>query len=148
MADSNWDTVTILRKKPEKASQLRTQQAVNKARRQGGEIETTAKYGAATNRKNATTLNTARLDRETEELKHDKIPQDVGKIIQQGRQTKGWTQKDLATFINEKPQVIQEYEQSKGVPNQAILGKIERAIGLRLRGAQKGQPLAPRTKKK
>ena len=31
--------------------------------------------------------------------------------------------------INEKPQVIQEYEQGKAVPNQNVLGKIERAIG-------------------
>lgn len=44
-----------------------------------------------------TTKNTAKLDRETEELRHDKIPLDVGKIIQQGRQGKGMSQKDLAT---------------------------------------------------
>lgn len=28
MADSDWDTVTILRKKPEKASQMKTQQVI------------------------------------------------------------------------------------------------------------------------
>jgi len=44
-----------------------------------------------------TTKNTAKLDRETEELRHDKIPLDVGKLIQQGRQGKGLSQKDLAT---------------------------------------------------
>ena len=55
--------------------------------------------GASQNKQHATTLNTAKLDRETEELKHDKITQDVGKLIQQGRQGKGWTQKDLATVI-------------------------------------------------
>lgn len=44
-----------------------------------------------------TTKNTAKLDRETEELRHDKIPLDVGKLIQQGRQSKGLSQKDLAT---------------------------------------------------
>ncbi|KAG7175842.1 Endothelial differentiation-related factor 1-like, partial [Homarus americanus] len=74
-------------------------------------------------------MNTAKLDRETEELKHEKISPDVGRLIQQGRQGKNWTQKDLATRINEKPQVIQEYEQGKAVPNQNVLGKIERAIG-------------------
>ncbi|KAF2363461.1 Cro/C1-type helix-turn-helix domain [Trinorchestia longiramus] len=147
MADSDWDTVTILRKKPEKASQLKTEQAVNKARRSGAPVETSSKFGAASNRRNPTTLNTARLDRETEELKHSKVSSDVSKLIMQGRQAKGWTQKDLATNINEKPQVIQEYEQGKGVPNQQILGKIERAIGMRLRGKEKGTPLAPRGKK-
>ncbi|XP_071521514.1 endothelial differentiation-related factor 1 homolog [Panulirus ornatus] len=148
MADSDWDTVTVLRKKPQKSSQLKSEQAVNQARRSGVQIETTAKYGAASNKQHGTSLNTAKLDRETEELKHEKLPQDVGRLIQQGRQAKQWTQKDLATHINEKPQVIQEYEQGKAVPNQNVLGKIERAIGLRLRGKEKGQALQPPGRKK
>lgn len=53
--------------------------------------------GAGTNKQHITTKNTAKLDRETEELKHDKIPLDVGKLIMQGRQSKGLSQKDLAT---------------------------------------------------
>ncbi|XP_076067530.1 multiprotein bridging factor 1 [Oratosquilla oratoria] len=148
MGDSDWDTVTVIRKKPQKASQLKSEQAVNQARRSGASVETTQKYGAASNKQHQTTLNTAKLDRETEELKHEKITQDVGKLIQQGRQAKGWTQKDLATRINEKPQVIQEYEQGKAVPNQNVLGKIERAIGLRLRGKEKGTALQPPGRKK
>lgn len=53
--------------------------------------------GAATNKQHGTSLNTAKLDRETEELKHEKVTVDVGRLIQKGRQGKGWTQKDLAT---------------------------------------------------
>lgn len=53
--------------------------------------------GGGANRQHVTTKNTAKLDRETEELKHDKIPLDLGKLIQQGRQSKGLSQKDLAT---------------------------------------------------
>lgn len=58
--------------------------------------------GAGTNKQFIATKNTAKLDRESEELKHDKIPLDVGKIIQQGRNAKGLSQKDLATvrFLN------------------------------------------------
>ena len=59
---------------------------------------------------------------------------DVGKLIQKGRQAKEMTQKDLATKICEKPQVVTEYESGKAVPNQAILGKLERALGIKLRG--------------
>lgn len=55
------------------------------------------KDGAATNKQHVITKNTAKLDRETEELKHDKIPVELGKIIQQGRSAKGLSQKDLAT---------------------------------------------------
>ncbi|MCL4150048.1 UNVERIFIED_CONTAM: hypothetical protein GTU68_041507, partial [Idotea baltica] len=105
--------------------------AVNKARRSGQQVETSQKYGAASNKQQQTSLNTAKLDRETEELKHEKITVDVGKLIQQGRQGKGWTQKELATKINEKPQVVQEYEQGKAVPNQNVLAKLERAVGMR-----------------
>lgn len=37
-------------------------------------------------------------------------------------------------MINEKPQVIQEYESGKAIPNQQIIGKLERALGTKLRG--------------
>lgn len=53
--------------------------------------------GAATNKHQVTTKNTAKLDRETEELKHEKVPIDLGRLIQQGRQAKGFNQKELAT---------------------------------------------------
>ncbi|UYV65262.1 EDF1 [Cordylochernes scorpioides] len=155
MAESDWDTVTYLRKKPPKAGQLRTQQAINQAQRQGAAIETTKKYNAGTNKQHSITRNTAKLDRETEELHHETVGLDVGRLIQQGRQNKGLTQKDLATRINEKQQVINEYEAGKAVPNQQILSKIERIIGersyssklgagMKLRGKEKGQPLEPK----
>lgn len=53
--------------------------------------------GAGTNKQHVATKNTAKLDRETDELKHKTISSDVARTIQQGRQAKGWGQKDLAT---------------------------------------------------
>lgn len=53
--------------------------------------------GAASNKQHGTLKNTAKLDQETEELKHSQIPIQIGKAIQQGRQTKGISQKDLAS---------------------------------------------------
>lgn len=140
MAD--WETVTILRKKAPKASAMKSEQAINAARRQGVAVDTQSKWGAATNKQHVTTKNTAKLDRETEELKHDKIPLDLGRLIQQGRQAKGWSQKELATKVNEKPQVINDYEAGRGIPNQVVIGKIEKAIGIKLRGKERGT-LAP-----
>jgi len=145
---SDWDSVTVLRKKPPKASTLKSESAVNTARRQGVAVETQQKYGAGTNKQHVTTKNTAKLDRETEELKHEKIPLEVGKIIQQGRQAKGLSQKDLATRICEKQQVVNDYEAGRGIPNNLILGKIERVIGMKLRGKERGAPLAPPPPKK
>lgn len=52
---------------------------------------------AGQNKQHLVTKNTAKLDRETEELHHERVTLEVGKVIQKGRQDKGLTQKDLAT---------------------------------------------------
>lgn len=44
------------------------------------------------------------------------------------------SQKDVAQKVNEKPSVIQDYESSKAIPNPQILGKLERVLGVKLRG--------------
>ena len=141
-------SVTILRGKAPKPGAAKSTAAVNAARRRGDNISTEQRYGAGGNRQHQTTLNTLRLDEETEELKHEKVSLSVGKLIMQGRQAKGMTQKELATKICEKPQVVNDYEAGKAVPNQAILGKLERALDMKLRGKDKGQGLAKGPKKK
>ncbi|KAK7584194.1 hypothetical protein V9T40_005157 [Parthenolecanium corni] len=138
---SDWETVTVLRKKPPKPSTMKTEKAINVARRQGIPIDTQQKWGAGSNKQHATTKNTAKLDRETEELKHDHVPLELGKLIQQARQEKKMSQKDLASKINEKPQIIQEYENGKAIPDQSVIGKIERTLCVKLRGKDRGKPL-------
>ncbi|XP_071821009.1 endothelial differentiation-related factor 1-like [Apostichopus japonicus] len=140
MADQDWDTVTYLRKTVRPKDAKKTQ-ALNAARRKGEELDTSMKFNAGSNKQHSTSKDTAKLDRETEELHHNRITIDVGKLIQQGRQDKGMTQKDLATKINEKPQVINDYEGGRAIPNNQIMTKIEKAIGMKLRGKEKGQPL-------
>lgn len=148
MAECDWDEVTYLRKKAPKSGQLKSQQALNAAQRSGVEIETAKKYSAGQNKQHSANKNTAKLDRETEELHHDKISLDVARLIMQGRQAKNLTQKDLATKINEKQQVINEYESGKAIPNNVVFGKLERALGMKLRGKDKGQPMTFGPKKK
>ncbi|CAJ0940452.1 unnamed protein product [Ranitomeya imitator] len=103
MAESDWDTVTVLRKKGPTAAQAKSKQAlcllqaVIAAQRRGDTLETSKKWSAGQNKQHVITKNTAKLDRETEELHHDRVTLEVGKVIQQGRQSKGLTQKDLAT---------------------------------------------------
>ncbi|KAL7836758.1 hypothetical protein AOLI_G00280420 [Acnodon oligacanthus] len=147
MAESDWDTVTVLRKKGS-AAQSKSKQAVIAAQRRGEDVETTKKWAAGQNKQHVVTKNTAKLDRETEELHHERVTLEVGKVIQKGRQDNGLTQKDLATKINEKPQVIADYESGKAIPNNQVMGKIERAIGLKLRGKEIGLPLDAVPKKK
>ena len=116
-------------------------------------------------------MDAAKLDRADEAGKHKTVSTDVRKLIIQGRNAKvrrigraapqrpraegvrcgaalqGWTQKDLATRIQEKPQVINEYENGKAIPNNQVLGKIERQIGIKLRGKSIGEPLSGPKKK-
>lgn len=89
----------------------------------------------------------SKLDRENDVAPPPKIAPTVGKAIGQARQEKGWTQKDLGAKINEKPQVIQEFESSKAQPNPQVLAKMERALGVKLRGKDIGAPLSGPKKK-
>ncbi len=63
----------------------------------------------------------------------------VARAIQQARQAKNLTQKDLATAINEKAGVVNEYESGKAIPSQQVLMKLERKLGVKLRGKNIGE---------
>ena len=69
-----------------------------------------------------------------------KVDRAFSKALQQARLAKKMNQKALATAINEKPQVIGEYESGKAVPNPQIISKIERTLGCKL-------PKPPKKKK-
>ncbi|KAG7034903.1 Multiprotein-bridging factor 1b [Cucurbita argyrosperma subsp. argyrosperma] len=131
----DWEPV-VLRKKAPNAAAKKDEKAVNAARRAGAEIETIKKSAAGSNKSasSSTSLNTRKLDEETENLTHDRVPTELKKAIMQARMEKKLTQSQLAQLINEKPQVIQEYESGKAIPNQQIITKLERALGAKLRG--------------
>ena len=84
----------------------------------------------------------------------DTVSLDFSKVLQQARMAKGYTQKELATVclivyvcvsscgltkndphlvslqkVNEKPQVVNDYEAGRAIPNQQIISKLERAVG-------------------
>merc|ERR1712141_657189 len=143
-----WDDVTYLRKKAPKSGESRSTKAVNSAMRSGGPVETSKKYGGGGNQQHRTSKDTAAVCRDTEETKIETVSLGLGKTIMKGRNDKGMTQKELATKINEKPQVINDYEAGRAIPNNQILSKIERIIGIKLRGKDKGQPFGgPKGKK-
>lgn len=61
--------------------------------------------------------------------------------MQTARLEKGLSQKDVAQKINEKPSILQDYEAGKAIPNPQILGKLERVLGVKLRGSDIGKKL-------
>ncbi|KAJ8898575.1 hypothetical protein K2173_001472 [Erythroxylum novogranatense] len=131
----DWEPV-VIRKKAPTAAAKKDEKVVNAARRAGAEIETIKKSNAGTNRaaSSSTSLNTRKLDDENENLSHERVPTELKKAIMQARMDKKLTQSQLAKLINEKPQIIQDYESGKAIPNQQIIGKLERALGVKLRG--------------
>lgn len=74
-----------------------------------------------------------------------KVDKSLSKAIMQARTAKKMTQKDLATAINEKPQVIGQYESGKAVPNPQIISKLEQKLGCKL--PRPGKSSAPSKKK-
>ncbi|KAL2523521.1 Multiprotein-bridging factor 1b [Abeliophyllum distichum] len=131
----DWEPV-VMRKRAPTAAARKDEKAVNAARRSGAEIETVRKSNAGTNKaaSSSTTLNTRKLDEDSENLAHEKVPSELKKSIMQARLDKKLTQAQLAQMINEKPQIIQEYESGKAIPNQQIISKLERTLGVKLRG--------------
>ncbi|KAE8680450.1 Endothelial differentiation-related factor 1-like protein [Hibiscus syriacus] len=131
----DWEPVVIRKKAPGAASK-KDEKVVNVTRRAGAEIESVKKSNAGMNKaaSSGTTLNTRKLDEETENFAHERVPTELKKAIMQARMDKKLTQAQLAQMINEKPQTIQEYESGKAIPNQQIIGKLERALGTKLRG--------------
>lgn len=135
-----WDSVTVIKKKsaPEKNKKA----AINQAIQKGEKVELEKKFNAGANKHGVTSLNTAKLDAETEKLSHNKVGLDTGRFIQQARASKGWKREEFATKICEKVQVVTDYENGSAIPNNQIFSKMERALGIKLRGKDKGQPLA------
>jgi len=50
----------------------------------------------------------------------------------QARTAKGLSQKDLATKLMIPAKTIQDYENGKAVPNNALIAKIERNLGCKV----------------
>lgn len=70
------------------------------------------------------------------------VDRSLSQALQRARQEKGMTQKQLATAINEKPQIIGEYESGRAIPNGQIISKLQRALGVQLPRAPKKKAAA------
>ena len=127
MSNTDWDSKTVIgrgvRHGTGGGGGSSGPTAYERARAVGAITENDRKVTAGTNKGHVGTdhQRIAKLDRENEVAPPPKVPPTVGKTISQKRQEKSLTQKDLATKINEKPQVVQEYESGKAVPNPQIL---------------------------
>lgn len=136
MSDFNdWDKFTVLRKNMN--SQKNKLEAKKNAMKNGN-FETVRK----TSNPNGSKM--YKLD--NEELgKIEKVSLKLGQIVRQARNSKGWSQKDLAQKVGGglNPKIIQEIENNTAKKDGALLVKIQRALGVKITGKPEtwGQPL-------
>ncbi|KAH6918787.1 ylMBF1 [Coprinopsis sp. MPI-PUGE-AT-0042] len=141
---SDWDTPSVvIGQKRTVAKVTKKESDLNAARRAGAVVGTDKKVAGSSNKAHQGTdhQRIAKLDRENEVAPPPKVSPSVGRAIQTARMEKQFSQKDLAQKINEKPSVLQDYESGKAIPNPQILGKLERSLGVKLRGSNIGQKL-------
>lgn len=148
---SDWDSpATIIGSKARvgnsgpRAQVAKTQAQINAARRTGSVLSVDKKYGTTNKSNNPEGQRLTMVDRSDDIVAVKKVDVSVGKAISKARTEKKLSQKDLATKINEKPTVINDYEAGRAQPNQQIFGKLERALGVKLRGKNIGESLFPK----
>ena len=125
MSFQDWNEVSW-DKRGKHDKNLTKEQKLRKAQRTGN-VTTSKKFGGPNN-KNTGSLNTKTLDDDHESTQHVKISVTLKKVLQQERTKAKMSQKELATAINVKQTVIQNYEAGKGIPNSQMLLKMERAL--------------------
>ncbi|KAM2407377.1 hypothetical protein ACFX1X_026572 [Malus domestica] len=129
----DWEVV-LLQKKPNIARALRDPKVVNQAMRSGEPVQTIKKFDGGSNKKAAPVVSVKKLDEAAEPAALERVSTEVRQAIQKARLEKNMSQAELAKRMNERQQVVQEYENGKAVPNQAVLAKMERVLGVKLRG--------------
>jgi len=112
----------------------------------GGSVEVSKKMGAG-NKHSDLGRQAKHLDDDNETLRVKTVDFGIRTNIRRGRQAKNWTQKELAVAINEGASLVADYENGKAVPNEGVLNRMEKALGVYLRGARAGQPMEVRQPK-
>ncbi|TCD68252.1 multiprotein-bridging factor 1 [Steccherinum ochraceum] len=140
MSNVEWDAKTVIGFKSHAPKVTRNTSDLNAVR---AVVATDKKVAGGGNKAHQGTdhQRIAKLDRENEVAPPAKVAPSVGKAIQTARMEKELSQKDVANKINEKPSVLQDYEAGRAIPNPQILSKLERVLGVKLRGANIGEKL-------
>eukprot|EP01111_Echinosteliopsis_oligospora_P007870 TRINITY_DN231_c0_g1_i1.p1 TRINITY_DN231_c0_g1~~TRINITY_DN231_c0_g1_i1.p1 ORF type:complete len:139 (-),score=54.85 TRINITY_DN231_c0_g1_i1:45-461(-) len=138
MQGQDWTEVVIRKKTPKPSGAG----AVDQARRAGMQVDTQKKFDAGSNKQRAgPAVSAKKLEDDDSEVKIPKIDRAVSAAIQSARNKKELNQKELANAINEPVATVVAYESGKAAPDQRILTKMERVLGVKLRGKDIGTAL-------
>ncbi|KAF1987440.1 multi protein-bridging factor 1 [Aulographum hederae CBS 113979] len=148
-----WDSVTKIGSKVRgvgasgpKEKVIRSESALNAAKRQGADIATEKKFGGTNSRGGSEGQHLTKVDRSDDIVKPKTVGATVGDAIRKARSAakndKGnpMTQKDLATKINQTPTIVADFERGSAGPNDKVLTDMERILKVQLRGKNIGEP--------
>jgi len=128
----DWEPVVLHKKKPSTKKDTTLQNI-----RDGKPVDYELKYNSGKNEQ--------RPKDDVRKYDGDDIPK-IKKVstslktnLMNARQSKGWTQKELAQRINEKPTVISQYESGQAIPNNTIINKLEKVLGTKIREPKSGK---------
>ncbi|KIM32187.1 hypothetical protein M408DRAFT_326835 [Serendipita vermifera MAFF 305830] len=147
MSNTDWDSKLVI---GNRASTRRpvaiastSQSTLNGARRAGAVVATDKRTTGGVNKahQGPDHQRIAKLDRDNEVAPPPKVNPSVGKAMQTARLALSMSQKDLAVKVNEKQSVLQDIENGRATANPQILAKIERQLGVKLRGSDIGKKL-------
>lgn len=120
----DWDPV-VLKKKSTKPKSGNADANLAQAKRSGQQIEQTKKYNAGGNKQSGgPSVDARKLEDPDSEVKLTTVSTELKLQISKARQAKGWTQKELAQKINEKPTVVADYEAGRGVVDVKVVALV------------------------
>jgi putative transcription factor len=122
--EQDWTPVVFKKKAPAK-----------KILPKNGLVANTVKKASGGKNSQTIQVNSKKIEEaiDNDEFIIPKISVDTKTQIQQGRQVKGLTQKQLAQKCNLPENVIKDYEQGKGVPKKQDLVKIGKVLGITIK---------------
>jgi len=151
MADNDWDNVTRIGKSArvggggavDRERVVKGKSAINAAARSGAIVGAEKKFASSNTKSAVEGQHLTKVDRSDEIVKPKTVGREVAQAIVKRRNeiTPKMTQKDLATKTNMLATEIQAYENGSAAPDQTKLGRLEKALGIKLRGSDIGSPL-------
>jgi putative transcription factor len=74
-----------------------------------------------------------KFDENKESFEHKKIPKALADAVKNARVSKSLTQDQLAKSVNERPCIVNDIENARGVYDHTKINKVLRALGLSLK---------------
>ncbi|KAL2404967.1 Multiprotein-bridging factor 1 [Exophiala dermatitidis] len=157
MADNEWDSVTRIGSRvragggaAERERVVKGRTALNAAQRSGAIVLTEKKYGGTNTKSNVEGQHATKVDRSDDIVKPKTVSRQLAQaaLRRRNEMQPKMTQADLAKKVSLNISVIQALEKEGGpIPSQQDLAKIEKALGVKLRGTDIGAPLPNRKPK-